>query len=56
MQLIRMNWDKDKYDNYEYGSGTYIKYGTKLYISSEKIMYKEKRITDSNGMLTTITL
>lgn len=52
MQVIRMNWDKSR--SHEYHSDAVISYGTKIYISSEKIQYKEK--TPSKiGMITTIT-
>lgn len=49
MQLIRINWDKNKYPGYDYGSGAAIKYGTKMYITSEKIVYKEMCIIDGSG-------
>lgn len=58
MQLIRLNWNNNKYSGYDefegYGYGMVIKYGTKVYISSEKIQYMDKRITDGIGMKTTM--
>jgi len=53
MHLIRINWDMGKYPGYDYGSGMVIRYGTKVYIHSEKIWFKERGPVDG-GMITTI--
>lgn len=67
MQLIRLNWNEnhenefmvdylydEEYGQLEYNYVMIIPYGTKLYISSEKIMFKRKN-WDNSGSTTFIT-
>ena len=59
MQLVRLNWNErhSSCGDDNWGNGTYIKYGTKLQISSEKIVYKERHILKHlPGMETTISI